>query len=66
MRFKFILILLLSPFFISFSQATETNELSDGNQIAEPILADYVRAERTPGFSPITDVVDEHGNQFSK
>jgi hypothetical protein len=30
--------------------------------IAEPTLADYSHATRTPGFSPITDVVDANGN----
>lgn len=30
----------------------------DGNRISEPTLKDYVQAERTPGFSLITDVVD--------
>ena len=30
---------------------------ADGNDIPEPVLADYKIGERTPGFSAITDVV---------
>ena len=33
----------------------------DGNQIQEPTLKDYARANRVPGFSEITDVVDQNG-----
>jgi hypothetical protein len=34
----------------------------NGNLIPEPTLADYDHATRTPGFSPITDIVDANGN----
>ena len=59
MRFIFIL------FLLSKAWASGGNP-TDGNQIAEPILSDYAHAERTPGFSPVTDVVDQHGNQLSQ
>lgn len=43
------------------SIAGSTGDSADGNRIPEPALRDYVRAERTPGFSPITEIRDENG-----
>jgi hypothetical protein len=30
---------------------------SDGNDIPDPVLADYKIGERTPGFSAVTDII---------
>ncbi len=37
-------------------QARMPGNPSNGNLIAEPRLADYSEAERTPGFSAITGI----------
>ena len=37
---------------------TTIEDPTDGDEIPEPVLADYHEATRTPGFSPIYDVVD--------
>lgn len=34
----------------------------NGNLLSEPKLQDYVRAERSPGFSAITEIRDSNGN----
>jgi hypothetical protein len=43
------------------SHAGSVGDSVNGNLIPEPALRDYVRAERTPGFSPVTDVRDQNG-----
>jgi hypothetical protein len=60
---QFLIILLASfGLFQSVSIADSRVDAVDGNLIQEPVLNDYVKAERTPGFSPITDVVDQNGD----
>ena len=60
---RFLLLALLASFglFPSFSMADSKLDAVDGNQIQEPTLKDYARANRVPGFSEITDVVDQNG-----
>ncbi|NDG83535.1 MAG: hypothetical protein EBX52_00680 [Proteobacteria bacterium] len=48
------------------SHAGSGADSTNGNLIPEPSLRDYVRAERTPGFSPVTDVRDENGAPVSR
>jgi hypothetical protein len=43
------------------SQAGDSSECYNGHLIAEPRLPDYVHAERSPGFSPITEIQDADG-----
>jgi hypothetical protein len=64
---KWILVLIASSGLTQglSSQAGSFGDPSDGNRIAEPELRDYVRAERTPGFSPITGIVDANGDPIS-
>jgi len=57
----FLLLVVFTSFFSSHSKADLASDTADGNLIAEPILSDYSKAERTPGFSPITDIVDQDG-----
>ncbi len=61
---KWILVLIASSGLTSglSSRASPFGDPSDGNRITEPELRDYVRAERTPGFSPLTGVVDSNGD----
>jgi hypothetical protein len=61
---KWILVLIASSGLTQglSSNAGPLGDASDGNRIAEPELKDYVRAERTPGFSPVTGVVDANGD----
>ena len=44
------------------SLAGSQEDSVNGNLISEPKLQDYGRAERTPGFSAITEVRDANGN----
>jgi|GEM_PF-4353326 len=48
------------------SRADSGRDSTNGNLIPEPALRDHVRAERTPGFSPVTDVRDENGAPVSR
>jgi hypothetical protein len=48
------------------SLAGSQDDSVNGNRIAEPKLQDYVRAERTPGFSAITDVRDANGDSVKQ
>jgi hypothetical protein len=41
------------------------NESFNGHLIREPSLNDYHQGERSPGFSPITDVIDSDGRPAS-
>ncbi len=38
----------------------------NGNLVREPALSDYQKAERSPGFSKITDIIDENGKPVSE
>ncbi|MBU6155193.1 MAG: hypothetical protein KGP28_12890 [Bdellovibrionales bacterium] len=44
------------------SMASNPDEAMNGHLIAEPKLQDYVKAKRSPGFSPITEIQDANGN----
>jgi hypothetical protein len=35
----------------------EIDDPSDGNDIPDPVIADYIKATRTPGFSVAYDIV---------
>ena len=60
---KFVLVFVLSFLAISSPSRAGANEDSvNGALIPEPTLNDYVQGSRTPGFSPIVDVVDQNGN----
>ena len=62
----FLFALLASLGFFQSASIADSFESADGNLIQEPNLSDYVRAERTPGFSPITDVVDQNGKMVAE
>ncbi len=66
MKLLFLSVLFSAALFTSISQANAPENHVDGNQIQEPFLTDYVRAERTPGFSPVTDIIDSRGNHLSE
>jgi hypothetical protein len=53
--FSFTLIILMGSL-QGASLAQSGSDSVNGNLIPEPRLLDYVRAERTPGFSEITDI----------
>jgi hypothetical protein len=46
------------------ANVTESDSVN-GNLIRQPELRDYHQAERTPGFSPITDVINSEGRPAS-
>ena len=66
-RMRFFLLILVASFslFQSVSIAADSRAdlvaRADGNRIQEPLLKEYVRANRTPELSEITDVVDQDG-----
>ena len=62
-RMKMVLLILIASASLlqGTSIAGSPDDSTNGNRIPEPALRDYVRAERTPGFSPITDIRDEDG-----
>jgi hypothetical protein len=37
------------------------SDSANGNLIRNPALSDYREASRSPGFSPVTDVIDADG-----
>ena len=45
----------------SASIAQTSEDVSNGNLIQEPSLADYDHARRSPGFSQVYDIVDKNG-----
>jgi hypothetical protein len=59
---SFLFLIVFFSAFSAVSMADSVQDSANGNLIAEPTLPDYVAATRTPGFSPITDVVDVNGN----
>jgi hypothetical protein len=62
-RMKLFLLILvaLTGLIQGSSLANDSNESFNGHLISEPKLPDYVKAERTPGFSSITDIQDAEG-----
>jgi hypothetical protein len=60
---KLILLILVTSIGLigSSSRAGDSSESYNGHLIPEPKLHDYVKAERTPGFSPITEIQDNEG-----
>jgi hypothetical protein len=60
---KLILLILVTGLGLigSISQAGDSSEAYNGHLIPEPKLHDYVKADRTPGLSPITEIQDSEG-----
>jgi hypothetical protein len=57
-----ILFTLVFSILIPVSRAGNLPDTVNGNLIREPELSDYRSATRTPGFSPVSAVVDAEGN----
>lgn len=65
MRFFGLIIATYLSFFQSLAFADSYPDSVNGNLISEPTLNDYVLAERTPGFSPIVDIIDRDADSVS-
>lgn len=63
MRF-FVFFLTLSGSVTVLANVTESDSVN-GNLIRQPELRDYRQGERTPGFSPITDVIESEDRTAS-
>jgi len=67
-RMRKILFILIAALLTSMSllqgssMAGSQEDSVNGNLLSEPKLQDYVRAERSPGFSAITEIRDSNGN----
>ena len=61
MKLFLLILLTLTSLPHGSSMANDSNESFNGHLISEPKLPDYVKAERTPGFSAITDIQDAEG-----
>ena len=63
MKFLSILIMGLSLFIGNqsiaqdYDNGLDAGDPTDGDSIPEPVLADYIKATRTPGFSVAYDIV---------
>ncbi len=63
MRFL-VFFLTLSGSVTVLANVTESDSVN-GNLIRQPELRDYRQGERTPGFSPITDVIESEDRTAS-
>jgi hypothetical protein len=60
MRILQIAILSTFALFEPLTMAAPVLDTVNGNLVREPVLQDYQKAERSPGFSKITDIIDEN------
>ncbi len=65
---RFFLFILLAPVTLlpTFSIAETELDLANGNLIPEPLLQDYVQANRVPGLSQVSEIIDSLGNPVSE
>ena len=66
MRILQIAILSTFALFEPLSMAAPILDSVNGNLVRDPALSDYQKAERSPGFSKITDIIDENGKPVSE